>query len=137
MDCVRGRVDSLVLAAIWCAEFSVLLRPGKFVHGRGIVARKFTSVFLAGVRLAVISDFVCGGPCGHDSKWKAFNRRHGVYVRSACAAADSIAEPVSCGHATAAALGHLAFGLRFAGLEVPDADHVDCGSDQLFVASTS
>ena len=48
---------------------------------------------------------------------------------------DSPAQSVSRRDAAIAVVGDLAFRLRPARMEVADADRVDCGSDQLFLAS--
>jgi hypothetical protein len=132
---MRDRLDTRVLAAVWDAKFSVLLRSWQLVHHRRSVDGKRADIFLAGHWAVVVPDFICGRPGEHSDRGEAFDRRHRVYVRSPDPFTDSIVEPVSCRDASTIAMGNSTFRLRPERVEVSNADCLDGSSDQLFLAS--
>ena len=111
MDYVCDRVDTVVLAAIWSAEFSLFLRSGQSIDYRGSLAGESADILLAGKRTAALPDSVY-----RRSDWRArerptFDRRHRIYVRPAYSAADPIAEPVSCDNSAVVTVGDPEFRL--------------------------
>ena len=108
VDSVRDRVDPSLFAAIWRAEFPVLLRLGKLIYSGRALARKLLDIFLAGDESIVISNPVHYRSRWGAAEWAPFHRRHGIHVRSAGAAGDSIAQFVPRGYASVVALGDLA-----------------------------
>lgn len=130
-DCVGPRL----LAGIWSAELSFFLRSGQSVYCGRVLARKLADIFLAGIFTSVVPESILRRPGGRVFQWTAPDRRNGIYVRSAPCPVDSPAQPVSCGDTAAAVVGDLAFGLRRKRLEGSDAHRLDCGSDQLLLAT--
>ena len=124
--CIGDSTGCRIFSSSAISAISLLLRA---------LAGKSADIFLAGKRTTALPDSIHHRSCGGSSKRSALDRWHGVYVRSTRSAAHSIAESVSRGHPAIAAVGDLAFRLRPARLEVSDADCVDRGSDQLFLAS--
>ena len=135
LDRVGDSLGAVLLETVWAAEFSILLRPGKFLHRRRTMAGESAHVLLASDWLAAVPISVHYRPGGSAREWPTPYWRHGIHVRSRHTAIRPVAQSVSHRHPSAAALGHLARGIRSTRMEVSDADHVDRDTDQLFLAA--
>src|ERR1700678_57254 len=100
-----------LLAGVRSAEFSFLLRSRQPAHRRRPLARESAHFFLAGYRPALLSDALYHRFGGRSGQRTSLDWRYGIHVRSARSSVDSPAQSVSCGGATAAAVGDLAFRL--------------------------
>src|SRR5579859_1784463 len=104
LDHLADRVGTTLLAAIWGAEFPVLLRSGKCAHRRWLVAGKPTDLFVGGLRVADLPVSLRHRSCWCCAHTSSFDRRDGVHVRSAFESCDPLAEPVSHCNPSAASL---------------------------------
>jgi hypothetical protein len=135
LDHLGDRLGPVLLEAIRLAKLPVLLRSGKSFPRARPLAGEPSDFLLAGDRTAAVPN-----PLHHrlgrgfDHR-RAHCRRHGIHVRSQPAFIHSPAQLVSRGHSSAAAVGHLAPGLRLPRMALPDADRVGGGPRQLFLAS--
>jgi len=135
LDGMGSGVGAGLLAAIWGAELSVFLRPGKCARRDCFVEGKFADLFVADVLTTDFSDFVHDRSGPRDRHGTALDRRNGIHVRSAHTLMDSAFEFVSCCHAGIALMGDLATGLRRPRLEISDADCLDGSAGELFLAA--
>src|ERR1700680_4152349 len=135
LDRVGHCLGAVLRAAVWTAEFSFLLRPGEFSYRSGSVAGQSAHLFLAGGRLVAISISLHHRLSRGLDHWQAHHWRHRIYVRSGHSAVGAAAEFVSCRDASTFIVGDLATGIPSARMEASYADHVDRGSDQLFLAA--
>src|SRR6266403_382062 len=135
LDRLGDRLAPVLLDPIRPAKLPVFLRSGKpLPYARPVVGEP-SDFLLAGDRTAAVPE-----PLRHrlgrgSEHWLAHRRRHGIHVRSQRTFIHSPAQLVSRGHSSAAAVGHLAFGLRPPRMALPDADRLGGGSRQLFLAS--
>src|SRR5690242_5387094 len=111
MDRLGCRVGTLLLEAVRRAELLVFLRSGKFLGDDRPLAGERTDFFLAGNRATGLPDALqhrsyWGGSEPNTTDW-----RNGIYVQCQRAAVCPVAQPVSCGHAAAAAVCNRAFRL--------------------------
>src|SRR6267143_3532260 len=131
LDRVGPCLGAVLLAAVWTAEFSLLLRPGEFSYRSGSVAGESAYLFRAGDRLVAISISLHHRLSRGLDHWQAHHWRHRIYVRSCNSAVGAAAEFVSPRDASPFIVGGWATGIQSARMEASDSDHVDRGSDQL------
>src|SRR5579872_2440674 len=135
LDRLADPLGAPVLAAIRRAEFSLLLRPGKYSDRNCVVVGEPADLFLDCVWTAFIPDALHRRFRRSFAQLPPHHRRHRIHVRSRPAAPHSPPQFVSRGHAAAAAVGDLAPGLRPARMEVANADGVGRSAAQLFLAA--
>ena len=111
LDAMGRGMGANLLAAVWTAELSLLLRSGKYSDRGCAVEGKRPDFFLASVRTAALSGAIHGRSRICTLERRSFDRRDRIHVRPAHLAADPVAQFVSCGHASAVALGDFAIGL--------------------------
>ena len=135
LDRVGHCLGAVLLAAVWTAEFFLLLRPGEFFYRSGSVAGESAHLFLAGDWLVAISISLHHRLSRGLDHRQAHHWRHRIYVRSWHSVVGAAAEFVSRRDASAFIVGDLATGIQSPWMEASDADHLDRGSDQLFLAA--
>src|SRR4051812_6575065 len=135
LDCLADRLGSSVLAAIWRAEFSLLLRHRKYPDRRGLVDGKSADLFLGGLRIVIVSNALRGRSRRRSADRASLHRRDRVHVRSPSISFRPAAESVSPRQSAIVAMGDLAFRIRRSRMEIANTHHVDGRADQLFLAS--
>src|ERR1700722_440508 len=94
VDAVAAGVGAGVLAAVWGAEFSFLLRSGERVGRDWIVDGERADFFVGGVRTTCHPDVVHRRSRGSVADGSACDWRDGIYVRSGIAAVHPAAQLV-------------------------------------------
>ena len=112
LDRVGHCLGALLLAAVWTAEFSLLLRPGEFFYRSGSVDGESAHRVLAGDRLVAISISLHHRLSRGLDHRQAHHWRHGIYGRSRHSAAGAAAEFVSRRDASTFIVGDLADGFE-------------------------
>src|SRR5712671_4359775 len=134
MDRLDNCMAAALLAALRPAEFSIFLRHRKHPYRCGFVAGKPADIFMAGLRIAGVSNALHRRSRDHRCHGSSRHGRNRIHVRPECSVADSPAQPISYSDATAVAVGDTALRLRPPRLEISDAHHLDRGADQLLLA---
>src|ERR1700757_4575201 len=109
---MADRLGAALLATIWRAEFSLLLRYRKHSDRNCALAGESADLFLGGVGIARVPGNLHVRFCGSFADRSSRRGRHGVHVRSGVAADNPPAELVSCRNPTSSSVGDLAVGLR-------------------------
>src|SRR4051794_11547726 len=98
LDALADRLGSRLLAAIWRAEFSLLLRHWKCSDRNRTVAGKSADIFLGSLRIVTVSIAVHDRSRRCTAYGTSPDRRNRVHVRSAFVSSSPLAEPVSRHH---------------------------------------
>src|SRR3954469_3941155 len=105
LDSLADRLGSGVLAAIWRAEFSLLLRYRKRPDRRGPVAGKPAYLFLGGLRIVIVSNALRDRSRRRTADGASLHRRDRVHVRSPSVSFRPAAESVSPRQSAIVAMG--------------------------------
>src|SRR5437667_625768 len=104
LDGVGRALGAGLLEAIWRAEFSLLLRSGKFADRARPVARKPPDFFLASGRPAARARPLRSRSRRRIPVGQALHRRHRIYVRSGNTYALPHSRPLTHSRSSAAAV---------------------------------